>query len=263
MPQLASSRVLLAGYDGTSRYPGTSLGAEALWYGLQRSVRHGGARQPSWSALVVSEASKNSAMWCRRLKQQAAERSIDLTLGGEHLVTFPLLEVLVARHPDLRLVVLDAHHDAYDYPLLTHFSLFHYARHELEIPTLIVGVRHELELMPEGCEVISAEQTLRSFRDTLDRMHRFVDGAPFYFSVDLDVLDPTEFAAVSDPVPGGLNVQRLAEVAREMFARAPVAADVVEYNPLNDSRDGAALASLRPFLSEVATWLDWSHRSIS
>jgi agmatinase len=254
--------VLLAGYDGTSRYPGTSLGAEALWYGLQESKAQG-AQQPSGSALVVREASKNSAMWCRRLKEHATEQTIDLTLGGEHLVTFPLLEVLSTRHANLRLVVLDAHHDAYDYPLLTHFSLFHYARHELEIPTLIVGARHELELMPEGCEVISAEQTLHSFGDTLERMQRFVDGAPFYFSVDLDVLDPTEFPAVSDPVPGGLGIQQLAGIAREMFARAPVAADVVEYNPLRDSREGSALASLRPFLSEVTTWLDWSRRSIS
>jgi agmatinase len=241
---------LIAGYDGTSRVPGTSLGAEILWRVL-RELAPGGSR---WSALRVEEQSKSSAIWCRRLQTCLRTKAFRLALGGEHLITFPLLEVLAERYSGLRIVVMDAHHDAYDYPLLTHYSLFHYAFHELGIPTLIIGARHELDLMPEGCEVVSAADALRDPRKTVERARRFVAGVPFYFSVDLDVLDPEVFPAVSDAVPIGLGVTQLTEFSREMFRLGPVGADVVEYNPLRDPESNA-LAQLRPFLSELAQWL--------
>jgi arginase family enzyme len=242
--------VLLAGYDGTSRVPGTSLGAEALWHALRGAAPAGS----QWSALRLDEQSKSSAVWCRRLQGCARTKTIRLALGGEHLITFPLLEVLAERHSGLRIVVMDAHHDAYDYPLLTHYSLFHYAVHELGIPTLIVGARHELDRMPAGCEVVSAADALDDLNGAVERARRFVTGSPFYFSVDLDVLDPGVFPAVSDAVPRGLDMAQLTDVARQMFRLGPVAADVVEYNPLRDP-EGDALLRLHPFLSEVARWL--------
>jgi len=243
-----AAQVLVAAFDGTSRVPGVSLGAERLWQALSAEL----VAAPV-EPVVVREESKSSALWCRKLKQLASDRPIRLTLGGEHLVSFPLLEVLAQRHPGLRVVVLDAHHDAYDYPLLTHYSVFHYVRHELELPTLILGARHELERMPAGCELFSASadewlpQALRRVRD-------FVEGAPFYLSIDLDVLNPAEFGAVSDPRPGGLSLRELAELTRELLALAPVGADIVEYNPLLDP-DRQGMKALQPFLAEVGRWL--------
>jgi arginase family enzyme len=249
MSAAPQATVLLAGYDGTSRVPGTSLGAECLWGAISAAA----GPDAGWRARALREDTKSSALWCRKLRREA---SPNLLLGGEHLVTFPIVEALVARQRDLRLVVLDAHHDAYDYPLLTHYSLFHFICHELGVPTLIVGARHELELAPAGCEILSAGELRRAGPDaTLDRMRRFVDNAPFYFSVDLDVLDPSEFPAVSDPVPGGVSVRELATLAREMLSLSPMAADIVEYNPLRDASGGAALTTLAPFFQEYVQWL--------
>ena len=72
-------------------------------------------------------------------------------------------------------------------------------------------------------------------------------GAPFYFSIDLDVLEPAEFAAVSDPIPGGLAVDTVAALARAALALAPVGADLVEYNPLRDP-EGQCLRRIAPLL---------------
>jgi arginase family enzyme len=242
------NRVLLAGYDGTSRVPGTSLGPAALWNVL---AEEGAAERAS--PLSVTEESKNSAFWCRKIARVVAEHPVKLTLGGEHLVSFPVIETLASKHPGLRVVVLDAHHDAYDFPLLTHYSLFHYVRHELALETLIVGARHELEQMPEGCIVVDGRAATNT-EETIARMRAFVDGAPFYFSVDLDVLDPTVFAPVSDPVPGGITVAQLTTLTRAMLDLGPVAVDVVEYNALLD-RSGEHLRELRQFFVEIAGWL--------
>jgi arginase family enzyme len=243
-------RVLLAGYDGTSRVPGTSLGAEPLWHALQQAAGR------AWPACSIGEQSKNSALWCRRIRAQARATPIRLALGGEHSITFPLLEALSERHPSLRLVVLDAHHDAYDYPLLTHYTVLHYACHDLGIPTLIVGARHELEQMPNGCRVITAERLRRNPAAVQCELQDFVRGAPFYLSLDVDVLEPGDFPAVSSPVEGGPSVLELTQLCRALLELQPLAADIVEYNPLRDSPDGECLRRLVPVLVEVARWLD-------
>lgn len=243
-------QVLLAGYDGTSRVPGTSLGAAAL--GAALAARRD---RPSWKTRHMREETKSSALWCRKLRGLAETSAIDLALGGEHLISFPLIEALAARHRGLRLVVLDAHHDAYDYPLLTHYSLFHYTQTELATPTLMLGVRHERDRATAGIEIVPAdairgmgiERAGRAIRD-------FVAGHPFYFSIDLDVVDPAEFAAVSDPVAGGLAIAEVIALAHAAFACAPIAADVVEYNPLRDP-GGACLDRLTPLFEEFACWL--------
>lgn len=241
--------VVLAGFDGTSRVPGVSLGAVRLWERLAH-VAGGRLAQP----LVIDEESKSSAIWGKRLHQLASEHDVRLTLGGEHLISFPLLEALVAAQPGLKVVVLDAHHDAYDYPLLTHYSVFHYVRHELGLPTLIVGARHELERMPSGCELLPAQQALAAFDACIRRAREFVAGGPFYFSVDLDVLEPAFFGAVSDPVSGGFTLEHLTMFTRELLALKPRAMDIVEYNPLRDP-SAEQLRRLDPFFAEVARWL--------
>lgn len=243
-------QILLAEYDGTSRIPGTSLGASALWSALSAYPQ-----APRWQMRRVREETKSSALWCRKLRSIAERSSIDLALGGEHLISFPLLEALTSRHPGLRLVVLDAHHDAYDYPLLTHYSLFHYTHAELGIPAMMLGVRHEIEKATTGVQIVSAEECRRMGLEALRRtIHDFVAGNPFYFSIDLDVLDPQEFAAVSDAVAGGLSVSEVVELARAVFACAPVAVDLVEYNPLRDP-ERRCLERIAPLLEELACWL--------
>jgi arginase family enzyme len=203
----------------------------------------------------VREQTKSSALWCRKLRSLAEASPVDLALGGEHLISFPLIEVLAARHPGLRVVVLDAHHDAYDYPLLTHYSLFHYTQTELTVPTMMLGVRHEIEQATPGLHIVSAD-ALRStgVQHACRAICDFVAGGPFYFSIDLDVVDPGELAAVSDPVPGGIAISELVEIARGALACAPIAVDLVEYNPLRDPM-GEWLDRLTPVFEELACWL--------
>lgn len=242
-------RILLAGYDGTSRVAGASLGAEPLWHALQQLA---GRPLPACS---LYEQSKSSALWCRRIRAHARNSPVRLALGGEHLITFPLLEALCERHPGLRLVVLDAHHDAYDYPLLTHYTVLHYACHDLGVPTLILGARHELEQMRSACRVITAERLGRNPAAVVDEIRAFVRGAPFYLSLDVDVLEPADFPAVSSPVEGGPSVPELASLCKALLELQPLAIDIVEYNPLKDSPDGECLRRLSPLLVEVARWL--------
>lgn len=252
MSSAREKKVLVACYDGTSRVPGAGSGGPRLWEALAgcRPGKVLGAKPQ-----LVREESKSSAVWCKKLHALASATTFDMAIGGEHLVSFPLLEVLAHRHTGLRVVVLDAHHDAYDYPLLTHYSLFHFTQTELGVPGMVIGARHELDEATDGLEVLAASEVHASgVGAALQRVRAFVAGAPFYFSIDLDVLAPESFPAVSDPVGGGLSVAQVTELTREILALGPVGADVVEYNAMRDE-SGASLAAITPVLKELACWL--------
>jgi arginase family enzyme len=253
-----TSTALVVGFDGTSRVPGASQGASAMWRALAGGVRGSGSSGSAiarWEPVGLGLDTKNSAIWARRVRQIARERSPRLLVGGEHMLTFPLLEAAATGLPGLRVVVLDAHHDAYEYPLLTHYSVFHHVLDELCLPVMVVGARHELALANPKCTIVSADEfRLHGAAEIGRRVAAFVGGHPFHFSIDVDVIDPGELPAVGDPVAGGLAIADVAALAHGILAAGPVSVDIVEYNALLD-RSGQCLAALDPLLTEVRRWM--------
>ncbi len=228
--------VALCPFDSTSRIPGTRLGPEALW-------KAHFSDHPELSGQTIHTDSKNSAIYCKLLASALRRKPFRFALGGEHLISFPLIEYWKSRHDRLKLVVFDAHHDAYPHALLTHYTLFFYALYELEVETMVVGVRFEQEKAPEDLRMISAAEVHADQGRVTEEILDFVGSDPFYFSVDLDVLDPKTFAPVSAPVPEGLSLDQLCGFTRTLLERGPVAADLVEYNALIDP-NGIACRSL-------------------
>jgi arginase family enzyme len=234
-------------FDSTSRGPGASAGAAVL----ARRLRARGA--DTWHFHQVACDTKSSAIYCRLIRAAARQHAPRFAIGGDHLITFPLVEELASRQP-LRLVVLDAHHDAYAHPLLSHWSLFHFTRAELGVPTLVVGARWELE--SSTVDVISADAlAAHGVAWCAQKIREFVAGSAWYLSVDVDVVAPAELAAVSSPVAGGPSAGVVAALVREALALGPIAADIVEYNPLLDDRELSGLQALEPILQAFREWL--------
>jgi agmatinase len=240
--------IVVCPFDSTSRGPGASAGAAVL----ARRLRAGRGAD-AWRFHHVACDSKSSAIYCRLIRAAARQHAPRFAIGGDHLITFPLVEELASRQP-LRLVVLDAHHDAYAHPLLSHWSLFHFTRAELDVPTLVVGARWELE--SSTVDVISADALATGgVAACAQKIREFVAGGAWYLSVDVDVVAPSELPAVSSPVAGGPTVAVVAELVREALALGPIAADIVEYNPLLDDGDLSGLRALEPILQAFREWL--------
>ena len=67
--------------------------------------------------------------------------------------------------------------------------------------------------------------------ETLDRLK----GKPVYFTLDLDVLDPSVFPGTGTPEPGGVSFEELRKAAELVCRKADVAAcDVNELSPPYD-----------------------------
>ena len=79
--------------------------------------------------------------------------------------------------------------------------------------------------------------------DTL-RDLAFPEGTPVYLTVDLDVVDPSEFPGTGTPEAGGFRFTELLAALRDVFARFRVVAfDNVELSPpLDPTGRSTALA---------------------
>lgn len=175
-----------------------------------------------------------------------ADGKMPVLLGGEHLVTLGAVRAAVKRFPDLRIIHFDAHADLREDYLgvtLSHACVIRRC-HDLLGDGRIwqfgirSGTRGEFAFMREG-HVATEPFTLATLRDLA-----FPEGTPVYLTVDLDVLDPSEFPGTGTPEAGGVRFAELLAALRDVFSRFRVVAfDNVELSPpLDPTGRSTALA---------------------
>jgi arginase len=162
------------------------------------------------------------------------EKSVPIFLGGDHMVTYPVIAGLARVHGPINLLHFDAHPDLYEDfegDPLSHASPFARIMEKGLASRLVqVGIRtlngHCREQANRfGVEVVE----MRDF----DPATAPIPDAPLYVSIDMDALDPACAPGVSHHEPGGLSTRDLLRVLHRV--KGPiVGADVVEYNPSRD-----------------------------
>jgi agmatinase len=172
-------------------------------------------------------------------------------LGGDHMVTYPIVAGLAEAHGPVNILHFDAHPDIYDDfegDPLSHASPFaRIMERGLGARLVQVGIRtlnrHCREQAARfGVEIIE----MRSF--SADAVP--IPPAPVYVSIDLDALDPAFAPGVSHHEPGGLSVRDIVSVLHRI--QGPIiGADVVEYNPTRDINGMTAVVAAK-FVKELA-----------
>jgi agmatinase len=162
-----------------------------------------------------------------------AEKKFPIFLGGEHLITLPIIEEMVQVHPDLHLLHIDAHADLREDYLgepLSHSTVMRKVSNFLERGRLFqIGIRSGTK---EEFGLAKRMKSLVSFKE--DSIKRLVNGLrkrPVYVSLDLDVIDPSLLPGVGTPEPGGLRFQDLITLLGALRPLWVVGFDVVELTP--------------------------------
>jgi len=184
---------------------------------------------------------------------EAAARAdfLPLFLGGDHMVTFPVVAGLAAVHGPLNILHFDAHPDLYDDyggDPLSHASPFaRIMESGLAAGLVQVGIRTLNGHCREQAERFGVSIVeMRDFRaDSVP-----IPGAPLYISIDLDALDPAFAPGVSHHEPGGLSTRDLLSVVHRVTGPI-VGADVVEYNPSRDINGVTAVVAAK-LIKELA-----------
>ncbi|MBE3520213.1 MAG: agmatinase [Firmicutes bacterium] len=161
-----------------------------------------------------------------------------LALGGEHLITLPLVEAVVQRHPELVVIHLDAHADLRSHFTGTRYSHGTVIRRVAELlgPGRVyqLGVRSadrgELE-ETRGLTEIHFYKVLEPLRTVVSKL----DSRPVYLTIDIDVVDPAFAPGTGVPEPGGITSQELLDAVASLQGTNVIAADLVEVAPAYDS----------------------------
>lgn len=237
-----------APYDSTTSFrPGTRFGPHAIRsesFGLESYSPYQDRDLADYAVLDIGdlelrfggpESALSDIEGCAATL--LADGKLPFLLGGEHLVTLGAFRAVHKKHPDVHIIHVDAHADLRaDYlgEPLSHACVLRRCW-ELTGDGRIFqfgirsGDRAEWQWGRE--HVCTHPFDLEGLAQTLDAL----SGKPVYFTLDLDVLDPSVFPGTGTPEPGGVTFDALRQAVTLVCERANVVGcDVNELSPHYD-----------------------------
>ncbi|ADI32424.1 agmatinase [Staphylothermus hellenicus] len=161
-------------------------------------------------------------------------------LGGEHLITYPIIHELANTIDTL--IIFDAHLDLRDDYLgskLNHATHLRRILEETDIPIIHFGAR---AISEEELGFVQKQSNITLFSPlNLDDYQQIIDDnlGNIYISIDIDAIDPAYAPGTSNPEALGLHPIDLLRIIRNIArnARQVIGFDIVEVNPLVDIND--------------------------
>lgn len=249
--EYSEARIVLFGapFDSTTSFrPGTrfaphtirseSFGLETYSPLLDRDLEDISVFDSGDLELCIGSSEKALAQISERTATILADNKLPLMIGGEHLVTLGAFREVIKKYPDVHIIHFDAHTDLRDEYLgvgLSHACVIRRCHdltgdgriHQFGIRS---GERSEFRWAAEG------HTDLHKFNfDGLAETVKQIGRKPVYFTIDLDVLDPSVFPGTGTPEAGGVTFMQLFDAMRIVCNGCNiVAADVNELCPTYD-----------------------------
>jgi len=170
-----------------------------------------------------------------------------LTLGGDHFVSYPILQALAEKHGPVSLIHFDAHCDTWadDGTRIDHGTMFYQAA-----KTGIVDPSRSIQLGMRtanddnhGYRVLDARWLHKhGVSEAVEAIKSRVGNHPCYVTFDIDFIDPAFAPGTGTPVVGGFNTHMALELIRGLAGINVIGCDVVEVSPPFDHAEITALA---------------------
>ena len=162
--------------------------------------------------LAIGDSEKVLAVIEERAETILKDDKLPFLIGGEHLVTLGSIRAVARKYPDLHIIHLDAHTDLREDYLGVRLSHACVIRRCWEI--LGNGRIHQFGIRSGEKDEFewakSGHTSLHPFDlEGLEETVESLQGKPVYFTLDLDVLDPSVFPGTGTPEPGGIDYMTL------------------------------------------------------
>lgn len=176
-----------------------------------------------------------------------------LMIGGEHLVSLPVIKAVQEKYEDLCIIHFDAHTDLRDEYMdekLSHATVIRRAWDLVGDNSIFqFGIRSGKK---EEFEWAKSHTKLNKFDfNGIENLKDIIGERPVYLTIDLDVLDPSIFSGTGTPEPGGVTFKELINALMHVRELNIVGADVVELSPHYDN-SGVSTAVACKVIREVA-----------
>ena len=187
-----------------------------------------------------------------RAREILSDGKIPCMIGGEHLVTLGAVRAVAEFYEDLHIVHFDAHADLRDDYLgvkNSHACVLHRCWDIVGGGKIFQfgirsGDREEFKFAKE-------HTYMNKFNfDTLEEIVQKIGQKPVYFTLDLDVIDPSEFPGTGTPEAGGVSFTQLLNAVKEVSKLNIVGFDVNELSPVYDP-SGRSTALACKILREI------------
>ncbi len=237
-----------AGFDGTTSFrPGTRFGPSAIRndsFGIETYSPYQDKDMVDYSyfdsgdlELPFGSVTRTIDDISVRSDRILSDGKVPFMIGGEHLVTLGSVKAVSDKFSDLYIIHFDAHADLRDDYLgqkLSHACVLRRC-HE------IVGDGHIFQF-----GIRSGDRDEFVFADEHTEMHRFnfdgleetvekLKGKKVYFTLDLDILDPSVFPGTGTPEAGGVTFDELRKAVTLVCSELDiVGCDVNELSPVYD-----------------------------
>ncbi len=261
------ARIVLFGapFDSTTSFrPGTRFAPHAIRsesYGLEtyspwldRDLEDISVFDSGDIELCIGSADKALEQISERTATILADGKIPFMIGGEHLVTLGAFREVFKKYPDIHIIHFDAHTDLRDDYLdvkLSHACVLRRCHdlvgdgriHQFGIRS---GERAEWQWARAG------HTDLHPFNfDGLEETVAGLAGKPVYFTIDLDVMDPSVFPGTGTPEYGGVTFMQLFEALKTVCIGSNIVGmDVNELCPPYD-QTGASTAAACKIIREL------------
>ncbi|PWM44166.1 MAG: agmatinase [Clostridiales bacterium] len=173
-------------------------------------------------------------------------------LGGEHLITLAAVSAVFKKYPNLHIIHFDAHTDLRDEYLgqtLSHAAVMRRIWEKVGDGKIFQfgirsGEKHEFEFAKE--HTVLQKFNLEGFDTVVEKLK----GKPVYFTLDLDILDPSIFPGTGTPEAGGVSFSELLNAVLKLNKLNIVGCDINELSPVYD-QSGVSTAVACKILREI------------
>ena len=176
-----------------------------------------------------------------------SDNKVPIMIGGEHSITGGAIRSF----KDCSMIIIDAHSDfrnEYMGSKFNHACITHRALEELgEGKIFSFGTRsisrEEYEDKDFGkVKFIRAESILTVGIEKSLEEAKLPKDSKYYFSIDMDGIDPAYAPAVGTPEPYGIKDSDVRTLVRK-FSKKTIGFDILEFSPLFDNGNTAVLAA--------------------
>ncbi|MBN3301319.1 SPEB protein, partial [Amia calva] len=182
---------------------------------------------------------------------------IPLTLGGDHTISYPILQAVAEKYGPVALIHVDAHADTSDVVLgekIGHGTPFRRCVEEglLDCSRVAqIGLRGSSYAADayrwnreQGFRVVQVEECWsKSLAPLMAEIREQVGDTPVYLSFDIDALDPAYAPGTGTPEIAGLTPMQALEIIRGCRGLDLVGCDLVEVSPAYDTTGNTALTA--------------------
>ncbi len=189
------------------------------------------------------------------------DNKIPIGMGGEHLVSLPVMKAVASKYDDLAIIHFDAHTDLrenYEGEEYSHSTPIrkiadHIGPHNVYSFGIRSGMKEEFEWAKEQGMHLYKFEVLEPLKQVLPTL----EGRPVYITIDMDVLDPAHAPGTGTVDAGGITSRELLASIHAIAASNVnvVGFDLVELAPVYDHSDQTANTASKLIREMILGWV--------